>query len=78
MPIETQCPGCQRTLSVEDQHAGKKARCPLCNTIYEVPLELLEQDFDAKILRAMDLPETEIDLNDWRKMVNTYIHPDKY
>jgi CTP synthase len=48
----------------------------VANTIYEVPLELLDQKFDAKILEALDLPVNEIKLDDWRQMVKTYIHPD--
>lgn len=38
MPIETTCPGCGRKLQVGEEHAGKQARCPLCNEIYSVPL----------------------------------------
>lgn len=37
MPIETACPGCGRKLQVGEEHAGKQARCPLCNEIYTVP-----------------------------------------
>jgi hypothetical protein len=37
MAIETKCPTCERTLRVGDEHAGKQARCPMCNTIYVVP-----------------------------------------
>ena len=37
MPIELPCPGCGQTLRVADEHAGKKARCPSCGTISEVP-----------------------------------------
>ncbi len=37
MPIETTCPGCGRKLQVAEVHAGKQARCPLCNEIYTVP-----------------------------------------
>ncbi|MEX0820370.1 MAG: hypothetical protein WD070_12290 [Pirellulaceae bacterium] len=37
MPIETTCPGCGRKLQVGEEHAGKQARCPLCNEIYCVP-----------------------------------------
>ncbi len=37
MPIETTCPGCGRKLQVGEEHAGKQARCPLCNEIYSVP-----------------------------------------
>jgi phage FluMu protein Com len=38
MPIEMRCTGCGQTLRVGDEHAGKKARCPACGTIAEVPL----------------------------------------
>lgn len=37
MPIETICQTCARKLRVADEYAGKKARCPQCNTIYVVP-----------------------------------------
>ncbi len=37
MPIEMNCTGCGQTLRVGDEHAGKKARCPACGTIAEVP-----------------------------------------
>src|SRR5688572_17184196 len=37
MHIEMACPGCGRKLRVASDHAGKAARCPLCNTIYHVP-----------------------------------------
>ena len=36
MSIETLCPGCGRKLRVAAEHAGKQARCPLCNAIYTV------------------------------------------
>lgn len=38
MSIETQCPGCGKTLEIGAEHAGKQARCPMCNEIYTVPL----------------------------------------
>lgn len=37
MPIETTCPSCRQKLQVGEEHAGKQARCPLCNEIYSVP-----------------------------------------
>jgi hypothetical protein len=37
MPIETICQTCARKLRVADEYAGKRARCPQCNTIYIVP-----------------------------------------
>lgn len=38
MPIETICKGCARKLRVADEHAGRKARCPHCKTVYDVPI----------------------------------------
>ena len=37
MPIEMQCAGCGQRIRVGDEHAGKKARCPACGTISQVP-----------------------------------------
>jgi hypothetical protein len=37
MAIETKCTACGKTLRVGDEHAGKQARCPVCNTIFVVP-----------------------------------------
>ncbi len=38
MAIEIGCTGCGQTLRVADEHAGKKARCPSCGTIVQVPV----------------------------------------
>lgn len=38
MPIDSTCPGCGRTLRVADEHAGTEAQCPVCNTVYVVPI----------------------------------------
>jgi hypothetical protein len=37
MAIESTCQGCGKTLRVGDEHAGKNARCPHCQSIYIVP-----------------------------------------
>jgi hypothetical protein len=37
MPIETECLGCGKRLRVADEHAGKLAKCPQCQTVYTVP-----------------------------------------
>lgn len=37
MSIESTCPNCHRNLRVADEHAGKQAKCPACDTIYTVP-----------------------------------------
>ncbi len=40
MPFETKCQGCGRQLRVGDEHAGKKARCPHCGAIFDVPTDV--------------------------------------
>jgi phage FluMu protein Com len=37
MAIETTCQGCGQRLRVADEHAGKKARCPHCQAINQIP-----------------------------------------
>ncbi|MBX3422261.1 MAG: hypothetical protein KF752_11965 [Pirellulaceae bacterium] len=37
MPIITPCTGCGAQLTVADEHAGKRARCPSCGNVYTVP-----------------------------------------
>ena len=37
MAIETTCGGCGKQLSVGDEHAGRRARCPACSQIYTIP-----------------------------------------
>ncbi len=37
MAIETTCGGCGKQLSVGDEHAGRRARCPACGQIYTIP-----------------------------------------
>jgi len=37
MAIESICTGCGKTLSVADENAGKRARCPACGQVYTIP-----------------------------------------
>ena len=37
MAIETTCGGCGKLLSVADEHAGRRARCPACGQVYTIP-----------------------------------------
>jgi TM2 domain-containing membrane protein YozV/phage FluMu protein Com len=37
MPIEFRCHQCNKKLRVADTHAGKRAKCPSCQTILNVP-----------------------------------------
>lgn len=61
MPIETICKGCARKLRVGDEHAGRKARCPHCKTVYDVPApnEPSSQDAFASSLSGIDSPATD-------------------
>ena len=38
MPIQFRCGQCERQLKVGDEHAGKKAKCPSCQTINSIPM----------------------------------------
>ncbi len=37
MSIEFFCNGCQQRLAVPDENAGKKAKCPSCGAVLDVP-----------------------------------------
>ena len=37
MPIEFRCPSCSKLLRTPDESAGKKAKCPQCATVVDVP-----------------------------------------
>jgi hypothetical protein len=37
MALEIRCPGCERTLRVGDEHAGRQVRCPACQQISVAP-----------------------------------------
>ncbi|MFW6169026.1 MAG: GYF domain-containing protein [Planctomycetota bacterium] len=54
MPIETICEGCARRLRVPDEHAGKKARCPQCGTIYIVPAAAQHASWESNAAGPLD------------------------
>jgi len=45
------------------------------HTIYEVPIELANQDLDAYVLEKLNLHVNRLNLGDWRKMVERLISP---
>lgn len=47
----------------------------VANTIYEVPLELAEQELDVKVLEMLRLPVHRLDLTEWDDIVDRAIHP---
>ncbi len=46
-----------------------------CPTIYEVPLNLHEQDFDRLVLKKLKLPDINIKLENWGNFVEKIKHP---
>ncbi len=78
---------CRTEVPVEEEHRKKLAL--FCNvpldlvieerdvrhSIYEVPLELASQRLDEKILRLLRLSENELDMADWRRIVDAAVHP---
>lgn len=49
---------------------------PDCDSIYELPPILAEQDFDGKVLRKLSLPERKQDLSEWNKFLDK-LHSEK-
>jgi len=47
MPITINCP-CNKVLRVADQHAGKRVKCPACQTIHTVPLPAAEAETEPE------------------------------
>ena len=39
MKIELTCPNCNSTIRVDEVHAGKQVRCPVCSCISQVPVD---------------------------------------
>lgn len=37
MPIQVECPSCLATIRVQEQHAGRRGRCPRCKTAFIAP-----------------------------------------
>ena len=47
----------------------------VANTIYEVPLDLAKQDLDVYVMERLKLHVHRIQMDDWRRMVDTLIAP---
>ncbi len=60
MPIKFKCPHCQRGLSVKDHLAGKKATCPACKKVVQIPAPVAAPapaEIDAEAVAAAVLTE---------------------
>ena len=42
--IKFNCPACGKKIAVQDEHAGKKARCPGCKQVIAIPLETIPNE----------------------------------
>jgi CTP synthase len=47
------------------------------NTIYEVPLELAKQDVDKYVLELLGFHVSDLEMNDWNRMIKRLTKPDK-
>lgn len=78
---------CRCEVSMEKEHIDKLAlfcnvdrklvieEKDVANTIYEVPIELERQKLDVFLLEGLDLPVNDLDMDDWKAMIDTYINP---
>lgn len=48
----------------------------VANTIYEVPLEMAKQDLDKYILELLGFHVSDLEIDDWKRMVERYVSPD--
>jgi predicted Zn finger-like uncharacterized protein len=39
MAIQVECPSCRASIRVQDEHAGRRGRCPRCKTVFTVPAQ---------------------------------------
>ncbi len=62
MAIRFSCSGCGKTLSVPDDAAGKKARCPDCSTVVDVPEQTGGEETEEYTLSPpeMDAPVSSL------------------
>jgi CTP synthase len=78
---------CRTELPMQEEHFSKLAlfcnvekelvieEQDVKNSIYEVPVELANQQLDIKVLKKLDLPANELNIDGWKEMVETVINP---
>lgn len=62
MPIQVTCPSCQTTLKTADASAGKRAKCPKCGGIIQIPAATAppENTFEAAANPLAGFTEEEL------------------
>ncbi|MDD5698361.1 MAG: CTP synthase [Victivallaceae bacterium] len=80
---------CRTEKPMQDEHISKLALfCNVSkelvieerdvkNSIYEVPIELAKQELDLKILRRLELEPCELNITNWKNMVDRIINHEK-
>ena len=58
MPIDSLCSGCGKTLRVNDEIVGRKARCPICGLVYVVGGTAIDPPTKASALTDSTVAET--------------------
>ncbi len=78
---------CRSEVPMEEEHLNKlslfcnvRRNCVIeeldvQNSIYEVPLELEEQEFDTRVLELLHLDPRRIDLDEYRTWLDGVLHP---
>ncbi|MBR3688013.1 MAG: CTP synthase [Lentisphaeria bacterium] len=78
---------CRSEVPMEEEHLNKlslfcnvRRNCVIeeldvQNSIYEVPLELEEQEFDTRVLELLHLDPRRIDLDEYRAWLDGVLHP---
>ena len=47
MSIRLVCPGCRKQLELPDAAAGQSGRCPVCNTVFNLPARVQQETYSA-------------------------------
>ena len=58
MPIDSLCSGCGKTLRVNDEFVGRKARCPICGFVYVVGSDKIVEPTQGQIVSDPTIVET--------------------
>ena len=74
MPIEFRCASCSKLLRTPDESAGKKARCPQCGAIVDVPLES-QPDGEPAAALAPHVPTSENPFGEAKDVSSTGVDP---
>jgi predicted RNA-binding Zn-ribbon protein involved in translation (DUF1610 family) len=62
MPIPVTCPSCQRAFQAPDGAAGKRAKCPKCGGIINIPAPVVQEEIlEAEPMRPFTDEDFEVE-----------------